>query len=155
MISDSPLFQDVISIYNRYATELPNPPFPPVTTIRWDKTVIRGVSWKDDIQVNPNNNGISTPSKTISITIPIEADQSGKTYIKPQEFANLPLDNFDHWTLRPGATDPDIIVLGEGPELTALYTVNQLMRDYKHTSPIQVSDSSEQDVLPGWRIVGV
>ena len=165
MISDSPLFQQSITVYNRYIIDDfggGNSAFPPSMTqqIKYDRTIIQGVAWKEEVKINADNTGLSVPAKSITIVIPLEAAQrvereQGKTFVKPQEFAKLPQDNFNHWTLREGTADSDIIILGEGPELTTMYTERELRRDFKHTSPVQVSDASDIDVMPGWLILGV
>jgi len=162
MIYDNVISSQTISVYNRYVIDDfgvrdPFDPRPPSATrqVRYDRTIIRGVSWKDDVSVNPDSAGKPMAGKTISITIPLDADQSGKTYIKPQEFAALPQDNNNHWTLNEGIADPDIIILGEGPELNALYDIDSLRNDFKHTSIAQVSDNTGVDILPHWAVRGV
>jgi len=149
-----PLMRDIITVYNRYISQVFIPPQPPTESVKYARTVISDVMWKDDVGVSPAPDGKPMPGKTVSITIPLEAYQEGKTYIKPELYAQLQ-DKSEHWTIRTGATDPDIIVKGEAPEITDQYTVDQLKREFKYTSPVEVSDSADQDTLPMWKVRGV
>jgi len=149
-----PLMKDTVTVYNRYISQVFNPPMPPTDSIKYSRTVIYGCMWKDDVRINSASDGKSLPGKTVSITAPLEADQSGKAYIRPDLYAKLP-DNSSHWTIRTDTTNPDIIVFGEAPEITALYTVDQLKREFKYTYPREISDSTEQNILPMWKIRGV
>ena len=149
-----PLMKDTVTVYNRFVSNIPQGPFPSTESIRYGRTVITGCMWKDDVRINSTNDGKSLPGKTVSITIPLEADQGGKTYIRPDLYAKLP-DNSNYWTIRTDDQYPDIIVLGEALEITTLYTVDQLKREFKYTNPREVSDSTEQDILPMWKIRGV
>jgi len=148
-----PLFSDTVTIFNRYITSVFIPPSPPTQGIKYARTIISDVMWKDDVMVSSASDGKPMPGKTVSITIPLEAYQDGKTYIKPELFAQLQ-DKSEHWTIRTG-NDNDIIVKGEAPEITDLYTVDQLKREFKYTSPVEVSDSADQDTLPMWKVRGV
>jgi len=150
------LYEDTITVYNRRFRAILQPPFPPgAGQVVWERTVISGVMWKDRTQTNSTSEGKAFIDQTVSITIPVEADFGGKTYIDPAGFARLPQDDHAHWTVRTDEANPDIIVNGEGPEITALYTIDNLQRDHKHTKPRAVSDSSGQDVLPMWKVAGV
>jgi len=150
------LYEDTITVYNRRFRAILQPPFSPgAGQVAWDRTVIEGVMWKDRTQTNPTSEGKAFIDQTVSVTIPVEAEQGGKTYVDPAAYARLPQDDRSHWTVRIDETNPDIIVKGAGPEITAFYTVNDLQREFKHTKPRAVSDTSKQDVLPMWKVAGV
>jgi hypothetical protein len=112
--------------------------------------------WKDKIHNNQASDGKPFISQTISLTIPAEAEVlEGKTYISPQEYARL-IDKAKHWTLTIVSTNPDIIIFGEcDAEINELYSVTYLEKDYKTTRIIAGNDSTNQDILPMWKISGV
>jgi len=152
----SGLFPHVISVYNKYTKGLGNwsGGLPPTSSIAWDITVIHHTSWEDDVHRNQNSDGRSTIDKTISITIPLKEMEveSDKRYVDPKEYARLPVDTSNVWTLQIG----DVIVFGESHrEISSLYTITNLQNDYKTMIIRGVEDSTKQDTLPNWNITGV
>jgi hypothetical protein len=141
---------DVITVYNRCPIGLP--PFPP--KVGYKRTVIRNVMWKDRVHNNSDSGGKSYTDQTVSITIPLEADVDGnKKYISPADYSKNPDGT---WTLAIDRANPDIIACGECPaEITDIYTVTQLKKDYKTADIVAVSDSTNQRVLPQWKVSGV
>ena len=146
---DDELFQDTVTLYNRFSQG--QPPFPP--TVGYNRTVIKGVSWKDKINTNQASDGKSFIDQTVSITIPLEAE-CRKKYINPKEYIKL-TDFDEHWTLNIDPANPDIITYGESPEIEGAYTIAQLRRDHKTVDIRAVSDSTEQNILPMWKVSGV
>ena len=156
MISD--IFEHTITVYNRRFNMIPQPGLPPGGggAVIWMRTVISGVMWKDNKQTNQNTDGVSVLDKTISITIPKEADYGGRTYIEPSRFNGIPRDQLSmYWTVNTDPVNSDIIVLGEGREIGPLYTIDNLRRDLRHMSPRKVTDSSHVTDMPMIRIHGV
>ena len=147
------IFNDTVTVYNRRFKTVFQPPKPPAQDAVFERTVIKGVMWRDRVQINPTPEGAAFVGQSVSVTIPVEADQSGKAYMSPPDFARLHQDDHSCWTLRTNESYPDIIVYGEAPEITEHYTEKQLMRDYKYMHPRAVSDSSNQSVLPQWKVV--
>ena len=145
------LYNKTVTIYNRYSAGLP--PLPP--RIKYDKTVIKNVYWEDDVQTNPNSNGRPTITQTALILIPKGADQSGKTYIDPSKFASMPNDTQNFWTATPDPSNPDFVVLGEGRDITDLYTIENLRRDFKTIVIHGVANMFESPVLPHLEIRGL
>jgi hypothetical protein len=142
-------YTDVITVYNLYSEG--SPPFPP--KIMYEKTVIRNVMWKNKTHVNSDNSGKNFICQTVSITIPLEAVMN-KKFIPPVEYAAA--DKKKHWTLNVDKANPDIVVLGEcDKEITDLYTMADLKRDYVTTSIHAVSDTTNQGILPMWKVSGV
>lgn len=148
----SALFADTVTVYNRRPAR-PRPPFPPEGET-WERTVIRGAMWSEKTQAAETQEGASVAERTVTVTVPAKADAEGRTYLPPGRFAVLPSDDRGHWTARLDGTNPDIVVLGEGPEIGCGYTADDLMRDFPHMRPQAVSDSLGQAVLPMLRITG-
>ena len=145
------LYNDSITIYNRYSVGLP--PFPP--RVRYDRTFIKNVHWEDETVTNPDSNGRPTISQTALVLIPADADQSGKTYIGPNEFAKLSNDTDNYWTANADPSNPDFIVLGEGREINDLYTVDNLRRDYKTIVIHAIANMLNSNILPHLEIRGL
>jgi hypothetical protein len=149
------IFQDIVTVYNKYTKGLGNwtGGMPPVSSVAWDRTIIRNVMWKDNIHNNQKADGSSFIDKTVSITIPedkMEVD-GNKRFANQNEYISLPVDTANVWTLQIG----DIIVWGECyREISTLYTITNLQRDYQAVEIKAISDSSEQDTLPMWHIEG-
>jgi len=143
----SGLFQDVITIINRYTTNASgwSGGTPPVNTIAYSRTVIKNVMWKDKLFTTANEDKPFI-NKTVSITIPLDEMRADKKYAKPKDFTP------DNWTLQIG----DLIVFGEfDKEITNTYTTDNLRKEYKVMEIQAVSDSTDQDILPCWKIEGV
>lgn len=142
---------DTISIYNKFTIGLP--PFPPTT--KYQLTIIRGCHWEDEVLTNPDSSGRPNISQTALILIPADADQSGKTYIDPKQYASMPNDTDKYWTAQIDLVNPDYIVLGEGRELNDLYTIDSLKRDFKTVAIQAVADTLSSNILPHIEIRGL
>jgi hypothetical protein len=141
------IFKDVITVYNCYSEG--QPPFPP--KLKYNRTVIHNVMWKDKTHVTSDNGGKSFIGQTVSVTIPLEAIiEDGKKYVPPRDYTTD-----DCWTLNADKANPDIIAFGECPEITDSYTVADLRKDYKTANIQAVSDSTNQGILPMWKVGGV
>ena len=145
---DNGFYPHTITVYNRYQRGGFMGGMPPLPG--WDRTIIKNVEWKDKSQVNATNDGKSYIGKTITITIP--QDESvvigNKRYVHPKEYALLPNDTDNAWTLQ----ENDVIVFGECErEITSLFTITRLMEEFRATTIRAVRDSSEQDILPCWK----
>jgi len=150
------LFPHTITIYNKYTKGLGNwtGGLPPTNSVAWDITIIKNVSWEDEVHRNQDSTGKSTIDKTISVTIPLKEMEveGGKRYVDTNEYVSLPVDTSNVWTLQDG----DIIVFGESRrEISALYTITNLQRDYKTMIIKGVEDTTKQDTLPNWNVSGV
>jgi len=143
------IFQDVITVMNKYTKAPTNfqGGLPPTNIIAYQKIVIKNVMWKDNVHTNSAADGKSFIDKTVSITIPLDEMETDKPYAKPENFiagAN--------WTLNLG----DIIVYGEcDKEITTTYTADNLRKDFKTMEIKAVSDSTDQSILPCWKLEGV
>ena len=137
----SDLTNATIAVYNTYSEGLP-----PWGVMRYDRTVIHGVVWQEQIERNPDSSGKTTISQTVLIIIPKSADQSGKTYVDPVEYARMSNDVEDFWTISYGVSEPTFIVLGEGRDLNDLYTVESLRREHR---VVEVKGVSNHLDFPG------
>ena len=150
------IYRDTITVYNRRFTAINQPPFPPDKPY-WERTVIKGVRFRNNRQIDKTSEGAVFIAQTISVTIPKKADQSGKTYVSPNDYAQLPQDDRLHWTIRLDKSSPDFIVLGEGPEITDSYTVDTLQREYGNRRIMrpQALRGSDESGIPQWKVTGV
>jgi len=150
------IFEHTVTVYNRRPASPPKPGLPPAGQDQWHRTVITGVQWRDSEQTAQNGEGVTVINKTVSITIPEEADCRNKTYVRPSTFAAIPEDRLSgYWTANTDPVNPDIVVLGEGPEIAGAYSVANLERDYRYMRPRQVTDGSHVTDMPVIRIRGV
>ena len=138
----SKLYNSDITVYNRYQRGLP-----PFGGVGWDKTVIRGVHWEEDLDKNPDSNGRATVSQTVLILIPKGVDQSGKTYLPPSEYNRVTNDNDKFWTLEKNEDNLTYIIKGEGRDIGAMYTIQELERD-GGVKVKGVSDFLDSNVMP-------
>jgi len=140
-----------ITIYNRYMVGLP--PFPP--SVRYEATRIYGCHYEDEVLTNPDSGGRPTIGQTATVLIPVDADQSGKTYVKSERYANMPNDTTNYWTANKDPSNPDYFILGEGRELNDLYTIESLKRDHRVFAIQGVADSWESSIQPHLEIAGI
>jgi len=152
------IYRDTITVYNRRFVAIVQPPFPPgMGQVRWDRTVIKGAKFRNNTQINQTSEGASEIGHTVSVTIPAGADQGGKTYVGPNEYAGLPQSDHSHWTIRTDIANPDFIILGEGREIGPLYTIADLEREFgdrRIARPRAVRGSEENGILQ-WKVTGV
>jgi len=150
------VYRDTVTVYNRRFPVLRSPFPPDEGDYRWDRTVIRGALFRNRTHANPTPEGAVFIGQTVSVTVPEAADQEGKTYVGPGDYARLPLDDRAHWTIRIDRANPDFIVLGEGPEIAGGYGIADLERDYgdrRLMRPEAVRGGTERGI-PQWKITG-
>ena len=144
------LMSDTITVYNCRPVKIGA-----AIKAQYSKTAITGAMWKENAG-RASSDGKQLMEKTVSITIPLEADAQGKSYIAPLLYAALPPGDESHWTLNADGENPDIIVLGECPEeITDSYGIAQLKLGYRAADIKAVSDSTNQRVLPQWKVEAV
>lgn len=108
-------------------------------------TVIRGVSWYCEIASAVDSSGLKAADRFI-IRIPVDADFSGKAYVKPVAYAGG--DPNSVFTLGQG----DVIVHAEE---TASMTPAQLQEKYGEIVTILgVTDSTKRPHAKHWKVVG-
>ena len=104
-------------------------------------TVIRGVSWYEDIVSNVDESGLRAANKFV-IRIPVDADFSGKTYVKAYTGAE------GTFTLRHG----DIIVHAEETEGLNPAALKQKYGEI--VTILGVTDSTRRPNGKHWKVVG-
>ena len=108
-------------------------------------TIIRNVSIYLQVASEVTLSGLNAANK-VTIRIPIDANFSGKTYVKPVEFAAA--DPANAFTLKQG----DVIV--EAEETERLDPV-QLKTKYGEVITILgVTDNRSRPRAPHWKVVG-
>ena len=146
-----------ITIFNTYfidgATDYdpydPRPPsaFPPTTA--YSRTILK-CQWEDTIDRQANTNGITQVNNLISIIIP--KVKGMKPYLPRADYDKL--DNAqkpNYWTL---ATSGEVF-LGEVPEITAIYKMENARNDFRHCIIKGIEDYFNQPVLPHFEITGI
>jgi hypothetical protein len=148
------IFSDTVTVYNgRSYIENASP------KNKYFRTVLSGVFVKESTHRDVSDQGVGRYSMSRTITIPVGVDvPSGKTYVDPETFAALPMDDENHWTLSPqeGSDGGDIIVLGEcGEEITEQFTLKMLKERHKTCAVVAVDDNTRQPRLKHWAVTGV
>lgn len=134
-------FTETVTIYN-HAVEN--------RTEIWRRTVIRGVQWTGRCVNAFDSTGKSVFQQEISLTIPVDADTSGKQYAEPKAYDKAP-DKSALWTLNPKNGD-DVVVYGDCPaEISDEYTLSKLARDYTMVTIMAVSDNTHRARLRTWK----
>ena len=72
------LFGDTITLYNRYRENRED---------RWQRTVICGVQYRAKTEKTVDASGLHL-AKAVSVTIPVDADASGRHYLPPPSVCN-------------------------------------------------------------------
>lgn len=121
---------------------------------KWYRTVIRGVQWTGRRINSTDSNGRSVFETEINLTIPVEADTSGKKYVSPKDF-DIAIDKTDKWTLDPSNGD-DVVVYGEClSEISDTFTVDDLAKEQTMISIMAVSDNTKRRCGRTWKASGV
>ena len=143
-----------ITIFNSYLS-LGLPPFGGET--KWVRTVIHGCQWDDQVDRNPNNDGRSTVSQTVSVIIPKNAKiPSGRKFIDRASYNKLTNDNDQYWTLGVQTSPMDYIVYGEvEKEITSFYTISNLISEHKFMRIQGITDMMSSPILPHIEVGGV
>lgn len=137
------LLADTVTVYNHRRD----------SAERWDKAVIRNCQWKRSAE-RIASNGIVAFGESVSVTIMADSPvEGGKSYIRPERFAELPDGDAAHWTL--DGRQGDIIALGSGPDITGEYTIRDLKRDHPACVVKAVGDNANAPFLRHWQIKGI
>jgi hypothetical protein len=141
-----------LTVYNKYIEGVFNPPNPPSQQEKWNRTVIRFGQWEDRTDRNFTQAGATLIDKHIEVIIPKTANTGGKKFVKSLEWGKFETaQKIQTWTVRA----EDYVVLGEGPEIAAGYTMDNLRADFRHCMVKAIEDLSDQPVLPHWEISGI
>jgi hypothetical protein len=139
-----------ITVINVFSDTVWNPPLPPTGKTTYSRTVFKNCQWEDQSDRQANNNGITQINKLISIIIP--KAKGMKPYKKNEDYVKLPTDQkANFWTLK---TEEEIF-LGEVPEITDLYKIENARKDFRYCMIKGIDDLSDQPVLPHFEVTGI
>ena len=139
-----------ITVVNTYSDIVFQPPLPPVGGTTYKRTVFKNCQWEDVTDRQADSGGLTQINKLISIIIP--KIKGMKPYLPYADYAKL--DNSqkpNYWTLK---TEWEIF-LGEVPEITGTYTMENARADFRHCMIKGIEDLSDQPVLPHWEVTGI
>mgnify|MGYP001836607065 FL=1 len=135
------MFNDTVTFYN-YNED----------TESWKKTVIKGCQWSAETVKTVSTDGKLNISKVVNITIPIERA------VMPEKYVDYRLYNAQ--TVRDGlftinpTTNMDVAVLGEcEADITAKYTLSQLVREHVAATVSSVTDNTLRPRLRNIKVV--
>lgn len=135
------MFNDTVTFYN-YGDD----------TESWKRTVIKGCQWSAETVKTVSADGKLNISKVVNITIPIERA------VMPEKYVDYRLYNAE--TVRDGlftinpTTNMDVAVLGEcEADITAEYTLSQLVREHVAATVSSVTDNTLRPRLRNIKVV--
>nr|DAH23279.1 MAG TPA: hypothetical protein [Caudoviricetes sp.] len=135
------MFNDTVTFYN-YGED----------TESWKRTVIKGCQWSAETVKTVSADGKLNISKVVNITIPIERA------VMPEKYVDYRLYNAQ--TVRDGlftinpTTNMDVAVLGEcDADITAEYTLSQLVREHVAATVSSVTDNTLRPRLRNIKVV--
>ena len=140
------IFEKQITIYNYHKDD---------KVLSWHKTVISGVDYRYTTEKTVSSSGAIVMTPMLYITIPIEADAEGKTYIDYVHYLKMDPEHLDeYWTVNPKCNE-EIVVCGLcEAEITDSYKVSNLKKDYMKSGLIcGLEDNTDEDMLRHYRVV--
>ena len=125
------MFNDTVTVYQYERTDEGE---------SWKRTKIKGCMWSEKLIKAVGSDGIISMEKVVNITIPSTA-KAEREYINYMLYASqMAQDGL--FTLNP-TTNMDIVVLGEcGAEITAEYTLSELMSEHISATISSVKDNT-------------
>lgn len=135
------MFNDMVTFYN-YGED----------TESWKRTVITGCQWSAETVKTVSADGKLNISKVVNITIPIER------VVMPEKYVDYRLYNAQTvrnglFTINP-TTNMDVAVLGEcEADITAEYTLSQLVREHVAATVSSVTDNTLRPRLRNIKVV--
>lgn len=135
------MFNDTVTFYN-YGDD----------TESWKRTVITGCQWSSETVKTVSTDGKLVVSKVVNITIPIDrATMPGKYMDYRLYNAQAVKDGL--FTINP-TSNMDVAVLGEcEAEITAEYTLSQLVREHIAATVSSVTDNTGRPRLKNIKVV--
>lgn len=135
------MFNDTVTFYN-YGDDNES----------WKRTVIEGCQWSSETVKTVSTDGKLVVSKVVNITIPVD------TALMPEKYMDYRLYNAQtvtegFFTINP-ATNMDVAVLGEcEADITAEYTLSQLVREHIAATVSSVTDNTGRPRLKNIKVV--
>lgn len=140
------MFDKQITIYNYHKAD---------KVISWHKTIISGVDYRYTTDKTVSSSGAIVMTPMLYVTIPVEAETEGKSYIDYVEYQNLSSEQADqYWTINPKCNE-EIVVCGScDAEITDSYKISNLKKDYMKSGLIcGLEDNTDEDMLKHYRVV--
>ena len=135
------VFGDTVTLYNRYRLNRAD---------AWQRTVLRGVQVRERVEKTVDASGLHL-AKSVSLTIPVNADAGGRHYLPPELFAQSERRE-QYWTLN-AAGNLDVIVTGVcETDLSDAYTLDDLGREHGYITVRAVSDNTARPRLKHWKV---
>lgn len=137
----TPLFTDTVTLYNHYRDS--------TRTDKWQRTVLRGVQYRDNQDAEATETGLKL-YESVSLTIPADVDAGKRHYLSPEAFA-ASANRECYWTLN-AAGNQDVVVYGECPaEITEEYSLASLKKEYGFVTVKAVRDNTLRRLLKHWK----
>lgn len=135
------MFDDIVTFYN-YEPD----------TESWKRTVIKGCQWSSETVKTVSTDGKLSISKVVNITIPVDMAVMPEKYIDYRLYSTQEVtDGF--FTINP-TTNMDVAVLGEcEADITAEYTLSQLVREHISATVSSVTDNTGRPRLKNIKVV--
>lgn len=135
------MFNDTVTFYN-YGED----------TESWKRTVIKGCQWSAETVKTVSADGKLNISKVVNITIPIERAVMPEKYVDYRLYNAQTVRN-GLFTINP-TTNMDVAVLGEcEADITAEYTLSQLVREHVAATVSSVTDNTLRPRLRNIKVV--
>lgn len=132
------------TLYNHYR-------LPGERTDRWQRTVLRGVMWREEDTREVTGEGMARRRRRV-LTIPLAAEAGGRTYLPPERFALAGDGRAEHFTL-DAAGGQDLLVAGDCPREMD----EEGLRDLRHgiARIAGVRDNTGARRLGHWRVEAI
>ena len=138
------LFTDTITLYNHYRHGREK---------YWQRTVLRGVQWKQKIVHTASDTGSVVVITETSVTIPVDVDANWRVYVRPLEFS-MAEDKENLWTLSP-ADGGDLMIYGECmTEISGDVTADDLCK-LGAVVVKAAKDNTLRQYLKHWKVVAI
>lgn len=135
------MFNDTVTFYN-YGED----------TESWKRTVIKGCQWSAETVKTVSADGKLNISKVVNITIPIERAVMPEKYVDYRMY-NAQTVRDGLFTINP-TTNMDVAVLGKcEADITAEYTLSQLVREHVAATVSSVTDNTLRPRLRNIKVV--
>lgn len=139
-----PLFTDTVTVYNHYRENRAD---------FWQRTVLRGVQWRQKVVQSSDSAGSIVLSTETSVTIPAGVDAGERAYAAPSDFQTAE-DRSSFWTLNPASGD-DFLLPGEHTEeLTDSMTADELLA-LGGVVIRAVRDNTIRPLLRTWKVTAI
>ena len=140
------MFDQQVTIYNYHKAG---------QTESWNKTVLSGVAYRYVTEKTVASSGAIVMTPMLYITIPVEADTQGKSYVDYVSYQGLSAEQAAaHWTINPKCNQEVMVCGACDAEVTAEYKISTLKKDYMKSGLVcGLEDNTEEELLKHYRVV--